>query len=66
MKYMLMICDDESVILSPAEVHAPAADPGLGCGGGRPGDPYLYAIRCTASAHAKELLGWNADGDVQL
>ena len=22
MKYMLMICDDESVILSPAEVHA--------------------------------------------
>jgi hypothetical protein len=23
MKYMLMICDDESVILSPAEVHAP-------------------------------------------
>ena len=22
MKYMLMICDDESVIFSPAEVHA--------------------------------------------
>ena len=22
MKYMLMLCDDESVILSPAEVHA--------------------------------------------
>jgi hypothetical protein len=51
MKHMLMICDDEPVILSPAEVHALPQTQAPGCGSGRPGSRRQHAAPAGQRCH---------------
>jgi hypothetical protein len=54
MKYMLMICDDESVTLSPAEVHALPQIQALDAGVDGPGAGFDI-IECASIDEAVEI-----------